>query len=144
MLSASGMMPIYARANARAGLETHRWNRAAFEAKTLPNLMLALHSPLPTESKDVLLIGPDIAENGAVVPVRVSARLPDVRRLLVLVEKNPSLLAAVFDVSAQIEADFALRIKMRETSDVYAVAITEDDRVMFSRKAITVILGGCG
>jgi sulfur-oxidizing protein SoxY len=53
----------------------------------------------PTESKDVTITGPDIAENGAVVPVGCSSALPGVKRLLLLVEKNPSVLAAVFDVT---------------------------------------------
>ena len=70
------------------------WSQAAFEAKTMADAVKALGGSAPVESKDVTITGPDIAENGAVVPVGVATALPGVKRLLLLVEKNPSALAA--------------------------------------------------
>jgi sulfur-oxidizing protein SoxY len=63
---------------------------------------------------------------------------------MILVEKNPSMLAALFDVSDSIEANFNTRVKMGQSSNVMAVAITADNKVLFSQKEIKVTLGGCG
>jgi sulfur-oxidizing protein SoxY len=97
-----------------------------------------------SESKDVTLTGPDIAENGAVVPLGVSTSLTGVKELLILVEKNPNALVALFKVSDAIDANFMTRAKMGQSSDVYAVAIMNDGRALFSKKEVKVTLGGCG
>jgi sulfur-oxidizing protein SoxY len=78
------------------------------------------------------------------VPVGCSSSLAGVKRLMILVEKNPSMLAALFDVSDSIEANFNTRVKMGQSSNVMAVAITADNKVLFSQKEIKVTLGGCG
>ena len=138
LLASVGMLPSLARAQA-AG-----YNTAAFDAKTIADLMKALGAGTPTESKDVTVTGPDIAENGAVVPVGASTALPGVKRMLLLVEKNPSVLTAAFDVTDAVEANFSTRVKMGQTSNVYAVAMMNDGKVLFARKEIKVTLGGCG
>ncbi|MFT3820644.1 MAG: thiosulfate oxidation carrier protein SoxY [Rubrivivax sp.] len=120
------------------------WNTAAFEAKTMPELVKALGVSAPVESKDVTLTGPDIAENGAVVPVGCASTAAGVKRLLILVEKNPNMLAAVFDVSDAVEPSFNTRVKMGQSSNVMAVAITADNKVLVAQKEIKVTLGGCG
>jgi sulfur-oxidizing protein SoxY len=76
--------------------------------------------------------------------VGVSTSLPGVKRLAVLVEKNPSALAAVFDVSDAVDANFNTRVKMGQSSNVMAVAMMADGRVLFAQKEIKVTLGGCG
>jgi sulfur-oxidizing protein SoxY len=123
---------------------TAAWTQAAFDAKTLADAVKALGGGAPTESKDVTITGPDIAENGAVVPVGCACALPGVKRLLLLVEKNPSVLAAVFDVSDAVDASFSSRVKMGQSSNVIAVAMMADNRVLFAQKEIKVTLGGCG
>ena len=120
------------------------WNSAAFEAKTMAELVKALGVSAPAESKDVTLTGPDIAENGAVVPVGCASTAAGVKRLLILVEKNPNMLAAVFDVSDAVEPNFNTRVKMGQSSNVMAVAITADNKVLVAQKEIKVTLGGCG
>jgi sulfur-oxidizing protein SoxY len=120
------------------------WSQAAFEAKTMAELMKALGTSGPTESKDVTITGPDIAENGAVVPVGAATTLAGVKRMLLLVEKNPSMLAALFDVTDAVEANISTRVKMGQSSNVIAVAITADNKVLFAQKEIKVTLGGCG
>ena len=120
------------------------FNKAAFDAKTLADVAKALGASAPAESKDVTITGPDIAENGAVVPVGCSTNLPGVKRMAILVEKNPSVLAAVFDVSDAVDANFSTRVKMGQSSNVFAVAMMGDGRVLFSGKEIKVTLGGCG
>ena len=138
LLAAAGVLPGIAFAQA-AG-----YNQAAFDAKTIAEAMKALGASAPVESKDVTLTAPDIAENGAVVPVGASTVLPGAKRLLLLVEKNPAALAALFEVSDLVEANISTRVKMGQTSDVYAVAMTNDGKVLFARKEVKVTLGGCG
>jgi sulfur-oxidizing protein SoxY len=135
LLAGLGLLPQVAQA---------AWSQAAFDAKTMADAMKALGSAAPVESKDVTLTGPDIAENGAVVPVAVASSLAGVKRLLVLVEKNPSVLIAAFDVTDAVEANFSTRVKMGQSSNVYAVAIMADGKALFASKEIKVTLGGCG
>jgi sulfur-oxidizing protein SoxY len=120
------------------------WNNAAFDAKTMADLAKAFGASTPVASKDVTVTGPDIAENGAVVQVGVSTALPGVKRLMILVEKNPSLLSAAFDVTDAVDASFTTRVKMGQSSNVMAVAQMNDGRVLFAQKEIKVTLGGCG
>ena len=120
------------------------WQAPAFEAKTMADLAKALGVSTPVESKDVSITGPDIAENGAVVPVGCATTLPGVKRLLILVEKNPSMLCAMFDVSDAVDANFNTRVKMGQSSQVMAVAVMADGKVLFAQKEIKVTLGGCG
>jgi sulfur-oxidizing protein SoxY len=134
LLATTGMFPHYALA----------FEKAAFDAKTIADAVKGMGGSAPVESKDVMLTGPDIAENGAVVPFTVSTTLPNVKRMLLLVEKNPSALIAMFNISADIEANFATRAKMGQSSDVYAVAITNDGKAFFAKKEVKVTLGGCG
>ena len=120
------------------------YNAAAFELKTMAELLKSLGGGTPTESKDVVVTGPDIAENGAVVPIGVATALPGVKKLLVLVEKNPSVLSAMFDVTDAIDANISTRVKMGQSSNVYAVAMMADGKVLFAQKEVKVTLGGCG
>ncbi|MFO1335260.1 MAG: thiosulfate oxidation carrier protein SoxY [Piscinibacter sp.] len=120
------------------------WPQAAFEAKNMGELMKALGYSAPAESKDVSITGPDIAENGAVVPVGAATTLAGARRLLLLVEKNPNMLAAVFDLTDAVEPSISTRVKMGQSSNVFAVAITADNKVLYAAKEIKVTLGGCG
>ena len=92
----------------------------------------------------VTLTGPDIAENGAVVPVGASTTLAGAKRIALLVEKNPAMLAAIFDITEAVEPNISTRVKMGQSSNVIAVVITADNRVLFAQKEIKVTLGGCG
>jgi sulfur-oxidizing protein SoxY len=134
LLAATGLFPQHAFA----------FNKAAFEAKSIADAVKAFGGGAPTESKDVTLTAPDIAENGAVVPMAVATTLPGVKHVLLLVEKNPSALVAKFDVSDAVEPNFSTRAKMGQSSDVYAVAITSDGKALYAKKEVKVTLGGCG
>jgi sulfur-oxidizing protein SoxY len=135
LLAAAGLFPQHVLA---------AWNKAAFDAKTVPDAVKAYGASAPTESKDVTITAPDIAENGAVVPMTIASTLPNVKQLLLLVEKNPSALTAKFDVTDAVEPNFVTRAKMGQSSDVYAVAITADGKAHFAKKEVKVTLGGCG
>jgi sulfur-oxidizing protein SoxY len=121
------------------------FNNRAFEARTVAQAVRALGgNGSLAESKDVSLTGPEIAENGAVVPLSAGTSLPNIKLLALLVEKNPNALVAVFHLNDAIEANFAIRAKMGESSDVYAVAIAQDGKAFYAKKDIKVTLGGCG
>ena len=134
LLAGTGLFPQYALA----------FNKAAFEAKSLNDAVKALGGAAPAESGSVTLTAPDIAENGAVVPLAVASSLPNVKQLVLLVEKNPNVLVATFNVTPEVDASFATRSKMGQTSDVYAVAITADGKAHYAKKEVKVTLGGCG
>jgi sulfur-oxidizing protein SoxY len=134
LLASTGLFPQYVQA----------FEKAAFDAKTIAEAVKAMGGAAPVESKDVTITGPDIAENGAVVPLGVSTSLGNVKRLLLLVEKNPSTLVAMFNTSPEVDANFSTRSKMGQSSDVYAVAITNDGKAFFAKKEVKVTLGGCG
>jgi sulfur-oxidizing protein SoxY len=134
LLASAGLVPQQAAA----------YEKAAFEAKSIAEAVKALGAAAPVESKDVTIGGPDIAENGAVVPLTASTTLPGVKRMLLLVEKNPSALVAMFNVTDAVEANFSTRAKMGQSSDVYAVAVMADGKAFFAKKEVKVTLGGCG
>lgn len=134
LLAATGLFPHYALA----------FNKSAFEAKSVADAVKAYGAAAPVASDAVSLTAPDIAENGAVVPLGVATTLPNVKQLLILVEKNPNALVASFGVSDAVVANFSTRAKMGQSSDVYAVAITNDGKAFFAKKEVKVTLGGCG
>ena len=74
----------------------------------------------------------------------VATTLPNVKEMLLIVEKNPAPLVALFNVSPEVEANFATRAKMGQSSDVYAVAVTTDGKALYAKKEVKVTLGGCG
>ena len=133
-LASTGLFPQFA----------HAFNKGAFEAKTVADAVKAFGGGAPVESKDVTITGPDIAENGAVVPLGAATTLAGVKHMVLLVEKNPSALIAMFNVSDSVEANFSTRAKMGQSSDVYAVAIMNDGKALYAKKEVKVTLGGCG
>jgi sulfur-oxidizing protein SoxY len=138
LMAASGMWPGGARAQAGD------YPKAAFETRSMDESLKALGHARPVASPQIQLGAPDIAENGAQVPLDLSTALPGVKRLMLLIEKNPNILAAVFDLSEGIEPSLSTRVKMSESSNVYGVAVLADGRVLFARKQVRVTIGGCG
>ncbi|MBL8491548.1 MAG: thiosulfate oxidation carrier protein SoxY [Rhodocyclaceae bacterium] len=120
------------------------WNRAAFEAKESPAVLKALGAASAADSKDLLLKAPDIAENGAVVPVEVTSNIPNTISLAVLVDKNPLPLSAAFDFANGAVPEMAVRLKLGQTSIVKAVAKTADGKFYTVQKEVKVTVGGCG
>ena len=135
LLASTGLFPQFAHA---------AFNKNAFDAKNVADSVKAYGAGALTESKDITITGPDIAENGAVVPLGASTALAGVKQLLILVEKDPSVLVAMFNVTEAIDANVTTRAKMGQSSDVYAVAIMNDGRALFAKKEVKVTLGGCG
>jgi sulfur-oxidizing protein SoxY len=119
------------------------WPEAAFSMKTVPEAMKALGAQNPATSDAVVIKAPEIAENGAVVPVTVESRLPGTDSITLLIEKNPQPLAASFSIPAGTEASVTTRVKMGSSSDVYAL-VKAEGKYYFAKKEIKITLGGCG
>ncbi|MEO8303770.1 MAG: thiosulfate oxidation carrier protein SoxY [Betaproteobacteria bacterium] len=120
------------------------WNKAAFEAKTMDETMKAFGGSTPAQSKDITFTAtPDIAENGAVVPIGVSSSIPKTESIAILIEKNPNMLAAEFDIPPGTDAAISTRVKMGQSSNVYAL-VKADGKYYVASKEIKVTLGGCG
>ena len=120
------------------------WPEKAFKAKALDESIAALLGGIePVASDKVNLKIPDIAENGAVVPVTVSTDMPDVESISVLVANNPNPLAASFELSPGTIAEISTRIKMGQSSDVIGIVNTKTGAFM-ARKEVKVTIGGCG
>ena len=135
LLAGAGLLPAHAQS---------AYNRAAFDGKSVDEVIKGLGIAKPVESADIAFTAPDIAENGAVVPIGASSVLPGVKRIAFLVEKNPTALVGVFDFTDMVETSVKTRIKMGQTSNVLAVAIMGDGRVLYAQKEVKVTLGGCG
>jgi sulfur-oxidizing protein SoxY len=120
------------------------WNKGAFETHSLDETMKALGGSAPVPSNDIVFFStPDIAENGAVVPVGITSKVPQTESIAILIEKNPNMLAAVFDIPPETDASLSTRIKMAQTSNVYAL-VKANGKYFVTSKEIKVTLGGCG
>ncbi len=118
-------------------------NKAAFEVKTVQDALKALGVSGPATSADILIRAADIAENGAVVPIGVESKIPGTESIAIFVDKNPSPLAASFDIPAGTEPSVTTRVKMGQTSDVYAL-VKANGKYYMTKKEIKVTIGGCG
>ena len=119
------------------------WPEAAFEAAEYPAaLKEIIGDEIPTES-DVVIEANDIAENGATVPVQVSTELANVESITIFVEKNPRPWISNYRFHGKSKAFVSTRLKMRETSNVVAIA-KADGKLFMSKKTIKVTAGGCG
>ena len=106
--------------------------------------MKALGGGAPVQSKDIAFVAtPDIAENGAVVPIGITSTLPKTESIAILIEKNPNILAANFDIPPGTDSAISTRVKMGQTSNVYAL-VKADGKYYVATKEIKVTLGGCG
>ena len=138
LMAAAGLITME-----QAQAQQQAWYKAAFEAKSLGDVVKALGGAAPAQSGDISINAPDIAENGAVVPVAVTSKIPNTQGIYVLVEKNPNALAAGFSIPAGTDPTVSTRIKMGQTSNVHAV-VKADNKFFVTTKEIKVTLGGCG
>ena len=138
LIAGAGVLPA-----ARAQTSGN-WPKAAFDGKSLDEVYKGLGIAKPVESADIAFTAPDIAENGAVVPIAASTTLAGVKRIAFLVEKNPTTLAGLFDFTDGVETSVKTRIKMQQTSNVLAVAVTGDGKELYAQREVKVTLGGCG
>ena len=130
----AGVLPTSAFAN---------WNKAAFEAKSMADVLKAMGGASAEKSTDIIITAPDIAENGAVVPIAVASKIAGTQSISILVEKNPSSLAAEFEILPGTEANVGTRVKMGQSSNIHAV-VKAGGKYYVATKEVKVTLGGCG
>lgn len=136
VLMAAGLLkPEFALAQQR--------NDVAFSMKSLVDAMKSLGTPSPAPSNAILITAPTVAENGAAVPVAVESKLPGTESILLLIEKNPTPLAAMFGIPAGTQASISTRVKMGQSSDLY-VLVKAGDKYFVAKQEIKIVLGGCG
>ena len=119
------------------------WNTNAFTAKNISDAMTASGFTGAVESKDIEIKAPEIAENGAVVPVEVTSKIAGTTSIAVYVEKNPTPMVASFELMAGAEPYISTRIKMGQTSLV-RVAVKAGGKTYMASKEVKVTIGGCG
>lgn len=119
------------------------WKSGGFDAKSLQEALKSLGASGAQISTDVAVNGPDIAENGAVVPVSVTSKAAKTEFMAILVEKNPNPLSASFVIPGGTESTISTRVKMGGTSNVHAL-VKADGKWLIASKEIKVTLGGCG
>lgn len=127
----------------KSGNALAAWNSNAFAAKSVPEALKDLGLSAPADSKSITIKAPDIAENGAVVPVEVTSSLPDTTNIIILSEKNPTVLITDFKLSNGAEGFVSTRIKMAKTSMIRAV-VTAGGKNYTAAKEVKVTIGGCG
>lgn len=138
---ASGLMPSLAAAatNPLAAGD----DRKPFEAQTLDDVVKALGGSKAQASTEISLQAPPIAENGAVVPLVIESKMPGTRMIAIVSEKNPHALTAAFHIPDGTEPYIMTRVKIAETSKVYALVQT-DKGFFYTDQLVKVTLGGCG
>lgn len=119
------------------------WNKSGFEAKAVAEAMKSLGASGATESRDIVITAPDIAENGAVVPIEVTSRIPNTQSISIIAEKNPFPLAATLDFAHGADPYAYVRIKMGQTSNVRAV-VQAGGKFFTAAKEVKITIGGCG
>lgn len=117
--------------------------RSAFEAKNVGDALKNMGATGPVDSKDITIKAPDIAENGAVVPVEVTSSIPGTSAIAILAEKNATPLVADFSLMGGAQGYISTRIKMGQTSLVRAV-VTAGGKSYTAAKEVKVTIGGCG
>jgi sulfur-oxidizing protein SoxY len=119
------------------------WNKTGFEAKVAADAMKSIGATGAQSSKDVILTAPDIAENGAQVPVTVTSKIPNTQSISIVVDKNPFPLNCTFDFAGGAEGYVSTKLKMGQTSNIIAV-VKADGKFFTAIKEVKVTIGGCG
>src|SRR2546428_7912332 len=119
------------------------WNREACGAKTAGDALKSLGVGNAAPSQDLTIEAPQIAENGAVVPIEISSAIPGTTALIVVIDKNPFPLIARFDFKEGALPFVKVNVKMGETSDVRVLA-EADGKHYVATKEVKVTIGGCG
>jgi sulfur-oxidizing protein SoxY len=118
------------------------WNKGLFENKDLGGVMGAVGGA-GAAAGDISVKAPDIAENGAVVPVEITSNIAGTESITIIGEKNTQPLIAQFDLSNGAQGYVSTRIKMGNTSNVRAL-VKAGGKMYTAAKEVKVTIGGCG
>ncbi|HXF17024.1 MAG TPA: thiosulfate oxidation carrier protein SoxY [Burkholderiales bacterium] len=119
------------------------WNQAAFEAKVLADTLKGIGALSVSDSDQIQLKAPEIAENGAIVPVEITSKIPGTQAIYIIADKNPQPLVAIFELEPNLEPYISTRIKMGESSKV-RVLIRAGGKFYMATQEVKVTIGGCG
>jgi len=120
------------------------WTRNAFTARNINDALKAYGSANTTESRDILINAPEIAENGAKVEIEISSNIENTRSLAIFADKNPTPLAAIMEFSGPALPYARVQLKLAETTRVRTMVKTLDGKIYVAFREIKVTLGGCG
>jgi sulfur-oxidizing protein SoxY len=132
-----------ARLHAARAADAAAWPKDAFTQKTQAGAIKSLYGKDTEVSDKVKLDAPEIAENGAVVPISVSSAFPDVTSIAILVSENPFPLAAAYRIPAGTSGTVSNRLEMAKTSTVTAL-VEAGGKIYSASKEVKVTVGGCG
>jgi sulfur-oxidizing protein SoxY len=135
-LAATGLL------DARAALAAV-WNKAGFESKTSTDALKSLGVSNAAVSKDIQITAPEIAENGAQVPITILSRIPNTQSISIVIDKNPFPLSSTFEFSNGADSYISTRLKMGQTSNIVAL-VKADGKFFTASKEVKVTIGGCG
>ena len=119
------------------------WKKDWFDTKNIPDTLKVMGIASAPASTDIAITSPDIAENGAVVPIGVASKIGKTEMIAVLIEKNPAMMAGFYEFTTDAVPDVSMRVKMGQSSDVIAI-VKADGKFLMAKKEIKVTLGGCG
>jgi sulfur-oxidizing protein SoxY len=131
-----GAAPAFAATN-------DKYPEEAFKQKSVDDAIKLLYGKSAEKSDKIKLDAPEIAENGAVVPISVTSTLSDVTAIAFLVAENPNALVAAYKIPAGTMPSVANRIKMARTSNVIVV-VEAGGKLYSTSKEVKVTVGGCG
>jgi sulfur-oxidizing protein SoxY len=134
-LLAAALRPLHAWAG--------EWNKAAFDARNVNDALRSAGILNPAASADIVIKAPEIAENGAQVPVDILSKLPGTDTVYIFVDKNPQPFVGSFDFLNGAEAFISTRIKMGETSNL-RVVVRAGGKHFVATREVKVTIGGCG
>ena len=148
LLRAAGACCVYGLTAAVSLLKPLRawafeWNQTGFEARAMTDALKSIGATTSLESQEVLIKAPEIAENGAIVPIEVVSRIPNTRFIAILAEKNPFPLIGTFEFDHGAEGFVSTRVKLGQTSLV-KVIVKADDKIFSATQEVKVTIGGCG
>jgi sulfur-oxidizing protein SoxY len=119
------------------------WNKTGFESKTTAEALKSLGVAGAAASRDILITAPEIAENGAQVPVTVTSKIANTQSISIVIDKNPFPLSSTYELSNGADSYVSTRLKMGQTSNVIAI-VKADGKYFTASKEIKVTIGGCG
>ncbi len=119
------------------------WNKAGFDSKAAADALKSIGAAGAQPSKDIVISAPDIAENGAQVPVTITSKIPNTQSISIVVDKNPFPLNSTYDFANGAEGYVSTKLKMGQTSNVMAV-VKADGKFYTAAKEVKVTIGGCG
>lgn len=141
--AAGGLAVAMATGLVKVGAAFAAWDKAAFGQKSATAAVHDIGAGNAVESKDILIKAPEIAENGAVVPIEVTSKIPNTESISIVAAHNPFPLTAIFAFENGAEGYVSTRIKMGKSAAVKAY-VKAGGKYYVASRDVKVTIGGCG